>query len=265
MTFYQLINENRCCRIINKIVITLKTVKNYLVSFRDYIKYSKTDLISLCLYSGQKLTVRSNSVDAHDAVTVLSGQEYPYHLFKDILSSKATIFDIGAHLGAFTLYIKAQLPNSYIYAFEPASDNFLLLEKNVRQNKLINIKIFQKAVAANSGQVFLNTTGRDSNAYQLSATGVAVSSVSLDDFLRTENITKIDLIKLDCEGSEYEILSNFKNINQVKAIILEYHKQNSQFNSEYLINFLTNNNFSLQGRRDLRDKSRGILFFTNNK
>ncbi|MFA5886954.1 MAG: FkbM family methyltransferase [Patescibacteria group bacterium] len=248
-------------RLINKILLTLITVRNFVSAGLDYLQLSSGPYLILKLYSGLKIKVRSNTVDAHEVVTILSGQEYPFKIIAPALNPQAVIIDIGAHIGSFTLYLKNKLPSSRVYCFEPAQSNYNILVDNINLNGLQNVKAIKMALAGKSGSAYLKTAGLNSNAYNLGNAGEAVASIDLDTFLRGENLENIDLLKMDCEGTEYEILSNFKQLNKIKSIILEYHRLDDQFNGQYIINLLTAQGFVLNFRQDLFDYERGILYF----
>lgn len=261
---YALIAEYRIIRIINKIVITLLIVKNFPAAVYDFLKLSHKSFIILKLYSGLKVKLRSNTVDSHEAVSVLSGQEYPYNLFNGELSPNALVLDIGAHIGSFTLYLKQKRPDLKIYCFEPAPDNFKILSENITINGFSDIKLFQVAVASQTGQKYLEKEKLASNAYKLGQSGKRVDCLDLDTFIKNEGIYEIDLIKMDCEGAEFEILTNFKNLKKVKSIILEYHRISVKFDDSYIVNLMRTNNFKLKNRRDLLRHNQGILYFERN-
>ncbi len=248
-------------RLLNKILLTLMTVRNFISTGLDYLQLSSKPYLILKLYSGLKIKVRSNTVDAHEVVTILSGQEYPFKIIAPALDSQAVIIDVGAHIGSFTLYLKNKLPNLRVYCFEPAQSNYNILVDNINLNSLQNVKAIKMALAGKSGPAYLKTFGLNSNAYNLGSTGEEVVGIDLDAFLRSENLGNIDLLKMDCEGAEYEILSNFKQLNKIKSIILEYHRLDDRFNGQYIINLLTAQGFVLNFRQDLFDHERGILYF----
>lgn len=258
---YALRDRYRLLRIVNKILITLKSVKNLGVIARDYLKLSQGKAITLKFYSGLKVKVRSNTVDAHEAVTVISGQEYPFKVLAPLLNPRAVVIDVGAHIGSFTLYLKSQLPEAKIYCFEPARSNFDLLLDNISFNNLSGVKAIKLALAGKTGPSFLKTDSLDNNAYSLGSSGEPVLSIDLDSFFKQEALGEIDLIKMDCEGAEYEILSNAKKLKQVKSLILEYHRRDDNFNDTYLVNLLASEGFTLGYRRDRFDHSQGILYF----
>ena len=144
--------------------------------------------------------------------------------FKD-LRKKATILDIGANVGIFSLY--AQDGKNKVYALEPTPEHFALLEKTT--NDFTTIKRFNVALAPYDGNIEFylcdtNTTMNSiANGYGKS---IIVDGIRLDSFIEKNKIKTVDFIKIDIEGSEMlalteEIIANVKD--KVKVWFLEVH------------------------------------------
>jgi len=144
------------------------------------------------------------------------------------------VFDIGASIGPFTYSILNKNPKKVI-CFEPSFEEFPTLVKNTIQG---NVYCVNKGISNIIGeQVFSDLYG------QTNSEGIAYSTTFnkiIDDF----NIQKIDFIKTDCEGGEYDIF-NIENLmwikNNVKKIAGEWHldtpkrkKQFREFRDVYL-------------------------------
>ena len=69
----------------------------------------------------------------------------------DDAQDKPVIVDAGAHIGMATLYYKMLFPHARILAFEPVPYNFKILEKNIHENQLENVELFEAVVAPKSG------------------------------------------------------------------------------------------------------------------
>jgi len=164
----------------------------------------------------------------------------------------SVIIDIGANEGFYTLKIKEILPKSKIIAVEPDPIAFKILRKNVESNKLKNIKITNKAVASKTGKIIFETVkGRTTvsatkvyekyrKKYELKK--IMVDSITLDDLCKEFNIEKIDLLKIDVEGSEFDVLKGSKNILlNVEKSVVEYHK--AQKTEKPVIKLMVKNNF----------------------
>jgi len=153
------------------------------------------------------------------------------------LTENMTVVDVGANQGFFSLYAASK--GATVYAFEPCAENLGVLSWNVERNGLRgHVKMFNTAVAGKEGRVVL-FVGMDSAGSILSGTvsicnadrggeGVqtrSVESVTLDSLLRDLHIQRCDLLKMDCEGAEYEILRNTSadSFRKIARISMECH------------------------------------------
>ncbi len=161
--------------------------------------------------------------------------------YTELDSENPVIIDAGAHIGLTTLYFKQLYPTARIVALEPQKDNFVLLEKNVRENQLDDIELLNKAVAPKSGWITLNEPIGDD--VWRSGTGVIpggwrgiqktrevkVEAMGILDLLEEQ----VDLLKLDVEGMEYEIIRNAKEkLRNVQHLIIEVHPRKDHRQSE---------------------------------
>ena len=159
------------------------------------------------------------------------------------ISPNDNVIDIGANIGVFSLYAATVASETKVYAFEPFPENADYLRQNVNDSKITNIKIEEKAVArrANKRNLEITESGithsLSENENPLDA--VSVECTTLDEIL--EQIPRCDLLKIDCEGSEYEIIyaCSPSNLKKIHRIVGEYHyrddaKKNGKALKEYL-------------------------------
>jgi FkbM family methyltransferase len=132
-----------------------------------------------------------------------------------------------------------------VYSFEPEPENFNLLLTNVRLNSIKNIEAINKAVSKKTGTAKLRI-GVDESECSLDNEGIDVDTISLKDFFDTYKIKKIDFLKMDCEGSEYDILMNTPKeyLKRIGKISMEVHKTNMFL--EDMSDFLSKNGFSIK-------------------
>jgi FkbM family methyltransferase len=175
---------------------------------------------------------------------IFINNEYVLNSFNNL---KTSIIDIGANCGLATIILAKQNPESIIYSFEPHYPTFELLEENVKINNLTNVKLFNIAVSDSSDKKLQlinnpgcsggNTTCSDVSVFSKYCNSEEISystvdCISLDDIISKYQIDSIELLKIDCEGAEYEIIYssvNFKN-KMVKNIVGEFH--NLRYNNK---------------------------------
>ncbi len=146
------------------------------------------------------------------------------HIFENklfCLSKDAVVFDIGANCGIMTLQFAKRAPSGKVYAFEPTHYAFTRLKKNLQLNpqlaeRVEAIQAFMGPLTTDKGgieQVYASWkvgkgAGKDGHKIHGGRKKQArgVSSVSLDDFCLQHNIERVDLIKIDTDGYEFEVL-----------------------------------------------------------
>jgi len=155
--------------------------------------------------------------------------------FRKILKPGMTVVDVGAHVGFFTL-LAARLVGrgGMVYAFEPNPQVFELLTRNIQENGYQDIvRAIPKAVSnrRDKRRLFVSKfdSGMSSFYPSLCATEdsleVEVETVSLDGFIAEQGWPKIDLVKLDVEGSEVECIEGMRHViqqNQEIKLIVEF-------------------------------------------
>lgn len=163
-----------------------------------------------------------------------------------------TVFDIGANNGLFTLYL-LQNGCKKVYAFEPNEST----EKNINAilHNYDNYELIKKAVYSHdNGLTFYtsetNTTigsiSRDHVVAQGFAVESKVPSISLNTFIKENNIKKIDLIKMDIEGAEYEIIENLEDdiFEITDSFLIEFH-QNDNGQAKRMIEKIVSHGFEV--------------------
>ena len=164
-----------------------------------------------------------------------------YQLLKFHRNQISTIIDIGANVGFFSLASRFYFPNSEIHAFEP---NLNLKEYLSHNLSNLNIKLHSKAVGEKSGTVQLNIIGESNQTRVNESSPGSTEMITLESIL-SDIDGEIDLLKLDCEGSEWGILKDTESLKQVNNITLEYHLWANQKTHEDAKNLLTNHGFKI--------------------
>lgn len=166
------------------------------------------------------------------------------------LPEKPVVVDIGANAGFFDFILLSKLPDAVIFAFEPMPANVQRLSKTMDQNLGVknNIHLHQMAVTGKE-QEYLDIFMEDTDDNQVVASvfsgfnksntkGIRVPCISLTHIFKDNNLTGIDLLKMDCEGSEYDIIYNTppELIQKINRMVVEVHDMDDRQNN---IHFFT--------------------------
>lgn len=169
-----------------------------------------------------------------------------------------TVIDIGANIGVFAAYAATFASNVNVIAFEPFPENAEWLRKNINDNNLSNVQVFEQAVTGvnekrkleiSSSWVEHSLNGAiDEAGNTAGKTGqfLSIQCRSFNDVMK--NVEKCDLLKIDCEGSEYEIFyhSSTETLNKIKRIVGEFHPRDKHKNNgRALREFLESKNFDV--------------------
>lgn len=127
-------------------------------------------------------------------------------LFQRWVGPGATVLDVGAHVGYYTLVSSVLAgPGGRVVAFEPNPRNHDFLRRHVALNGCANVEVEQAAVAAANGTARFDF-GSGSGTGRLAEGGaIEVRTVRLDDFCAERRLHPA-AVKIDVEGAELEVL-----------------------------------------------------------
>ncbi|MGA9770154.1 MAG: FkbM family methyltransferase, partial [Blastocatellia bacterium] len=182
------------------------------------------------------------------------------------LGDGACVFDVGANIGLFTLFVHSQVRNATIFAFEPIPTTYDVLSANVDLYGL-NTKLFQCGVSSKSGEAqftFYPKVSASSGMYANAAREESVTRAfmanqderlakfadelmegrfeaqtfqcklrTLSEVISENPVERIDLLKVDVEKSELEVLRGLSDEDwgKVKQIVMEVHDSDDRIAS----------------------------------
>jgi len=185
--------------------------------------------VDLHTKDGLTISARRNHMDAAVLAEVFLENCYVAGLD---LPDRPIIVDIGGYIGDFALYAVKRLKASKVVVCEPSPRNWSFLTKNIA-NKHCEDRIAAVNRAVTAGEdVFMNVNVPDRNQATVSAYGESTSErtripgISLASLVEDHGLKEIDLLKIDCEGGEYEILATTPSevLHSIQNIVFECHE-----------------------------------------
>jgi len=157
-------------------------------------------------------------------------QIYFHHVYP-LQAHDEVIVDAGANVGLFACWAAARNPQARIYAVEPSPDNTGRLLEHLRMNGVDDrVQLFTYALSSTERTVWLadNPNGSQMRHVTSGPTGggVTVPALSLGELLARVPHDRVDFLKMDIEGSEYDVLmgTTAEQLSPVRRISFEYHQ-----------------------------------------
>jgi FkbM family methyltransferase len=133
------------------------------------------------------------------------------------------IADVGANQGIYTIYFSRQATEGRVYAFEPDPKLFAKLDENLRRNGVMNVSLFNAAVASRPAKLALQSGrfNRGDNRI-VSERTAPLETVNVDALPLDHAVSRLhlDLLKVDVQGFEVEVLRGAERIIQANPDLL---------------------------------------------
>jgi FkbM family methyltransferase len=183
----------------------------------------------------------------------------------------SAIIDIGANVGVFTIWAACRYPHARVIAVEPSPTSCEFLRRNILASRIGNVAVAELACGGGRGEAVLFRRGgsgmnslycRDNYGSHFQPL-VRIAKLTLDDLFRRFDIQGCELLKLDCEGAEYEILfgASQETLRRVLKIAMEYHIGLNEHAADDLGRYLEARGFSVK-IEDPFDEEGGYLYAT---
>ena len=190
---------------------------------RHYVLRTCPSGLYLETRSGLRIHLSGDEDDVSTLLVVFGRRDYgkiPQH---------AICIDVGAHLGSFSLYAISSGAAS-VYSYEPDPVLYKTLVRNVESNHL-GSQVFPCRAAVVGAQASTVTFYPEGNAsghlapLQGDNQGIAVNALTLAEVVERNKLERVDVLKLDCEGSEYDIVFGTppEIWRRIERVRLEYH------------------------------------------
>ncbi len=228
-------------------------IREWLLVIRLFLGLAPENIYTIHLrYSGVSFQVRT-SMDVWSVKETLLDRFY--EKYGTAIGDGWRIVDIGAGIGEFTMFALLGHPQNYVYAFEPYPRSYDLLRKNLIVNQIANVQTFPDAISGETGTLLLDLSRGEPLQIQSYIPDTSpthgevlkVRSLSLADAINRLKLDRCDLLKLDCEGAEYEILfhTGTSVLRRIDRIVLEYHDNVNKYTHHDLAEFLGGEGFKV--------------------
>lgn len=184
------------------------------------------------------------------------------------------IFDVGANIGKFSSNLNRFFPDSQFYCFEPIGSTFARLEQNLSKS---NFNLIRKALGEKNESITIKINDEHrSDINSLLPKNQPFESdkmetlevITLDSFLKNDQISQVDFLKIDTEGFDLLVLKGARENLESGKIKFIYVECGLDFSNEYhvhlseFIKFLSEFNYSLLGiyQTDLKKVSKRMHF-----
>lgn len=156
------------------------------------------------------------------------------HAMRDNVKDGMTVFDIGCNVGAYTLLASSLVGiRGKVYAFEPNPFVYQRLAKTINENDITNVVLVNCGIGDCRGELTLYPNTQPGNASSTMVAdgqshGFTVPIDTLDNVMATQNVTKIDYMKIDVDGFEPNVLKgaaqalNKKKIGFIQSEFCDY-------------------------------------------
>lgn len=226
--------------------------KKVVYHYSKFAPYGK--ILKINLDNGIMYNFRARTTDRTAIKEVWAREIYSKHGF-DIHESDI-VFDLGGHIGTFTILAGKKATKGKVFTFEPMKDNYNVLLSNVELNSLSNVVAENIAVsnengsrvfylsAPDAGKIGYGTGGHSFFPSKTREQKIEVETATLESLMKKHNVDHIDYLKIDTEGAEFDILfsASEETLQKIDKIVMELHpfENNSK---EKMINFLEDHGF----------------------
>ena len=160
-----------------------------------------------------------------------------------------SVIDVGAGLGDFTVLAASACPDGQVHAYEPHEASHKLLQDNLALNNLDGVRCFREAagIAGQKPEPISRDSEPISTPFRETDSDSSVPWVSLGQMVARLSGHECDLLKIDCEGCEFELLhnANSDSLMKVRRITMEAHDGYFGYSTDELVAYLTGCGFTV--------------------
>ena len=132
---------------------------------------------------------------------------------KKVIGKNFVCVDVGGNTGLYSLQLAKLASEGMVHTFEPVAHNYHVIQLAKHINSFNNLTVNNMAVGAEPGVVRMAVPLNDSGyAYMTSEGRGNVCVVRLDEYFSESSLERVDFLKIDVEGAEYEVIKGGSEI-----------------------------------------------------
>lgn len=252
---------------IQEFILALFLYENFLTVLVAFMYKSKNDEVQMNLRNGYKVILKSYLLHwkrggLRELSDVFVRKNYSKHGLT--IETNDTVIILGAHVGVFTIYSASKLSSTgRIIAVEPAPENYKLLRKNIKLNKLKNVYTHQVAISSTGkpAKLYINESYYEHSLKNQTDEYIEVKTLTLNKLFDLHRIRICHLLKLDIEGAEWGVFDSLSTINlgKIQQIAMEYHNS-TKGEIQRLEKKLVKSGFRVSLLPNSKNKTTGYLY-----
>ena len=140
----------------------------------------------------------------------------------EITSEPKIVFDIGGHIGSFTVALKSRFPDARVWIVEPHPRSLDLIKKNTAKLEGVNVihgavsytmgaRLADSDEATGGGYMTTEKRYKDADDDRYHLIGEAIPIYTVEDLLEIAGVDNVDLVKWDCEGGEVDAFTHMSD------------------------------------------------------
>ncbi len=204
--------------------------------------------------------LRNDTSDIPTFEQVFLNQEYEFDYAKLAVKN---IVDCGANIGLSAVFFNQKFPDANIIAIEPAQSNFEMMQKNTVGYP--NIHCHKAGIWNRDAILEIVAEEVDHWGYKTREVSTenenTIKAIGIESLMKTHNMSQIDILKIDIEGSEYELFqqNTEKWLPKTNAIVIELHDNLKPNATKTFFNAIQPYNYKMFG------KGENLLFVFDHK
>jgi FkbM family methyltransferase len=144
------------------------------------------------------------------------------------LTESSIVFDLGGYMGEWAQSI-VNLYNCNVFVFEPIKEFAITIENKFKNNK--KVRVVPSGASTSDCESLISVEGDASSMFSTNATQ-KISLIDITKFIKENNISQIDLMKINIEGEEYDVMEHLVKTNMhilVDNFQIQYHTNIQNF------------------------------------